>query len=170
MCAHPLANSNRPPLAAPVDVKRGFRPTKPSELSVACDLTRNQLSRRLATMRTPTDRPQPCVLVVTATLVVVLSLPGCAIFASKRAEDSSELPATIAAHHDAIEVERARLKDLVAPRMDPSRDHTQDADVPIQTEDMITIAQRLSRLQASLETLEAEAEVNAKAKSEHPAP
>lgn len=129
-------------------------------------------------MRTPIDRPQPCVLVVTATLVVVLSLPGCAIFASKRAEDSSELPATIAAHHDAIEVERARLKDLVAPRMDPlkdpSRDHAQDADAeaPIQTEDMITIAQRLSRLQASLETLEAEAKVNAKAKakSEHPAP
>ena len=176
MCAHPLANSNRTPLAAPIDVKRGFPVTKPAALGAARDLTRDHPSRRLATMRTSTDRPQPRVLAVTATLVVVLALPGCAIFSSKSAEDSSELPATIAAHHEAIEVERARLKDLVAPRMDPSkdpsRDHTQDAgaEAPIQTEDMIAIAQRLSRLQASLERLEAEADAKADAKSEHPAP
>ncbi len=76
---------------------------------------------------------------------------GCAGFGGFEAEESPPLPATITQLRNAIEAERARLKELVGEPANGSEPSNVDPDP------LIAVAERLSRLQAALEQLEHDA-------------
>ena len=75
----------------------------------------------------------------------VVSGAGCAGFGGSEAEDSPPLPATLVEIRAAIEAERAQLMNLVS---EPADDSHPDSEA------LIEVAERLSRLQAARRQLE----------------
>lgn len=88
-------------------------------------------------------------LVAVSLLAFVVGPVACALLNTTEPTKSGEWPATIPALHDAIKIERAKLKDFVSQPAEGS------ARAPLTSDDLVAIADRLTRLQASLETLEA---------------
>ena len=88
-------------------------------------------------------------LVAVSLLAFVVGPVACAYLNTTEPTKSGVLPATIPALRDAIKFERARLKNFVSQPTEGS------ARVPLTSDDLVAIADRLTRLQASLETLEA---------------
>lgn len=76
---------------------------------------------------------------------------ACAGSKASKSTDAEEWPATIPAFHEAIERERERLKDYVSRPTEGSDRST------VTPEEWIAIAERITRLQTELETLEASA-------------
>jgi hypothetical protein len=102
-------------------------------------------------MSTPFSQAIRPLIVATLLLAFGANALGCATANDTPAKDSAHWPATILAFRDAIEVERARLKDFVSRPAEGSDGSTLTSD------DLIAIADRLARLQTSLEQLEADA-------------
>jgi hypothetical protein len=88
-------------------------------------------------------------LVAVSVLAFFVGPVACAFLNTTGPTKSGELPATLPALRDAIESERARLKDFVSQPAEGS------ARAPLTPDDLVAIADRLTRLQASLKTLEA---------------
>jgi hypothetical protein len=80
----------------------------------------------------------------------VACVAGCAGLGASETEESQPLPATIVDTRAAIEAERARLMELISQPPDDSHPSGIDTDA------LVTIAERLSQLQAALEELELE--------------
>lgn len=103
-------------------------------------------------------------LLAATLLAFGMSPLGCATSQTSTPTDSGDWPATIPALRDAIEIERARLKEIVSQ---PAEGSARSSVTP---DDLIVIANRLSRLQASLERLEAEALATSETAAQSPSP
>ncbi len=80
--------------------------------------------------------------------VLGCSSVGCVVLGIFQPENPPALPATVVGLHTAIQAERARLKDVVRGPADGAEQ------LKVSSDDLITIAERLSQLQAALSELE----------------